>query len=192
MQAVKPAYHHRDNRHAGLESKVPDSLLERPQGPAARIATFREDQHDASPMEHVIGARDALHVELPLAGEDGENAQTARDRRFPTRVKNRVAAGHRVDDRETSWEGGEDDGGVEPALVVAGKDEGGWGEVGEPFDAESEEEGEHQAQDGDEQPIEKRRGAGIGVEKRVRRPEAAGDRRPVVRPRIPSARRATP
>src|SRR3981081_2089018 len=110
-----------------MQREVSNPHLERPQGTAARVTAFREYQNYASSFEQLVHGAQPGIAELAAVRRDREDTDQRQQAALPRPIEYGLALRHRVDHWGLRKERN-DEGRVEPRLVVGGDDVcGGWG-----------------------------------------------------------------
>ncbi len=175
-QHVGPSHCDRRDGHAGLQSKVADPHLQRPQPAPARIAALGKDEDNASTLQDLVHGAQAGLIELAAMWGDWKDSDERQETAFPGPVEDGFALRHGVDHRGRRKER-DDESRVEPGLVVRGDDVWRrWG-VLEAVDRDPEQVQHQPPDDAPDQPVEARRVCWVRVYERV---ERGGDERPVL------------
>src|SRR5207302_2722163 len=116
---VGPSHRDRRDWHTRLQGEVPDPDLERSQRPAARVASLGEDEDDSAPLEDLVDGPQPRLVQLAAMRRDRKYSNQGEQPPLPGAVEDRLPLGHGVDHRALRKER-DDEGGIEPGLVVGG------------------------------------------------------------------------
>src|SRR5258708_4704996 len=169
---------HCDGRdgNPGLQGKVADPDLQRPQPAPARIAALGKDEDDASTLQDLVDGAQAGLIELAAMWRDWKDSDERQETAFPGSVEDGFTLRHRVDHRGRRKER-DDESRVEPGLVVRGDQVWRRRYVLEAVDRDPEQVQHQPPDDAPDQPVEARRMCGVRVYERV---ERGSDERPVL------------